>query len=53
MDNSTGAIVGVLVLVVIAIVGWLAYSQGFFNGAAEEDESGLEINIGTPDESAI
>lgn len=45
MNNSF--IVGILVLVVIAVVGWLAYSQGYFTGK-EEDKSGLEIKLGSP-----
>lgn len=45
MNNSF--IVGILVLVVVAIVGWLAYSQGYFMGK-EEEGAGLEINLGSP-----
>ena len=42
-------IVWILVIVVIVIVGYLAYSKGYFQGAAEEDgtmDAGLEVNIG-------
>lgn len=39
-------IVWILVVLVIAIVGYLAYSQGYFDRASQEDASGLEINIG-------
>ena len=46
MDNSVGTIVAVLIIILIGVVGWLAYSQGYFKGAAEEDQIGLEINIG-------
>jgi hypothetical protein len=38
-------VVGILVLVVIAIVGWVAYTQGYFQGE-EEADTGLEINLG-------
>ena len=41
--NST--LVDILVLIVIALVGWFAYSQGYF-AAQDEDQSGLEINVG-------
>ena len=44
-NGSNGVIIGVLVLVVIGIVGWVAYSQGVFDGAEESDQ-GLEIQIG-------
>jgi len=43
MNNT---IVGILVLVVIVLVGWFAYSQGYFQGAETEKADGLEINIG-------
>ncbi len=47
-SSSTGIIVGVLVVVVIAVVGWVAYSQGFFQAKEEtkNDDSGFQINIG-------
>lgn len=46
MNNTLTAII---VLVVIVLVGWLAYSQGYFQGAdeqQEEDTSGIEIQLG-------
>ena len=43
MNNT---VVGVLVLVVVILVGWFAYSQGYFQGAAEENSDGIEIQIG-------
>ncbi|NCN52558.1 hypothetical protein GW943_01995 [Candidatus Parcubacteria bacterium] len=43
MNNT---LVTVLVILVIVIIGWLAYSQGYFKGADEEQNDGLEINIG-------
>jgi hypothetical protein len=46
MNNSF--LIGVLVLVVIAIVGWVAYSQGYFMGK-EEDADGINIELGGSD----
>jgi len=44
MNNT---LLTVLVLLVIGIIGWLAYSQGYFQGTKEDaDESSLEINFG-------
>ncbi len=46
-SSTTGVVIGVLVVVVIAIVGWVAYSQGFFDGKEKADDNGgLEINVG-------
>lgn len=39
-------VVGILVVVVIAIVGWVAYSQGYFDRAQDEGANGLNIEIG-------
>jgi tryptophan-rich sensory protein len=40
-------IIWILVVIVIAIVGYLAYQQGYFSGQTEEDtDAGLELNIG-------
>lgn len=39
----------IIVLVVIAIVAWLAYNQGLFQGdtaTPEEDGGSLEVNVG-------
>ena len=45
MNNNF--LIGILVVVIIAIVGWLAYKQGFFTGAqTEQNNGGLEINLG-------
>ena len=43
MNNT---VLAVVVLVVIGIVAWLAYSQGYFEGAQEEQNDGMEIQIG-------
>lgn len=47
-SSGSGVIIGVLILVVIIIVGWLAYSQGFFDGKDQPKEEGasLQINLG-------
>ena len=40
-------IIWILVVVVIAIVGYLAYTQGYFTGAQDEaTDSSLNIDIG-------
>jgi hypothetical protein len=44
MNNS---VVAVLVIVIIALVGWVAYSQGYFDRAQEEETgTGLNIELG-------
>ena len=43
MNNT---VVAVLIIVIIGIVGWLAYSQGYFDRAQQEDTNGLNIEIG-------
>lgn len=49
-SSSTGIIIGILVIVVIAIVAWIAYTQGIFSGKEEventNDSTTLEINVG-------
>lgn len=45
MNNSL--IIGILLAIAIAVVGYLAYSQGYFTGREEED-AGLEIHLGSP-----
>ena len=47
-SSTSGIVIGILIVVVIAIVAWVAYTQGFFQAKEEkpEDTSGLEINIG-------
>ena len=41
-------IVWILVIVVIAIVGYYAYTQGYFTGAQDgaADGASLEVNVG-------
>ncbi|MEK7646269.1 MAG: hypothetical protein AAB381_01050 [Patescibacteria group bacterium] len=52
-SSGTGMVVGILVIVVIAIVVWIAYTQGFFMGKEEgEDKGGLEINLGGSTDSS-
>ncbi len=46
MNNSV--IVGILLVIVIAVVGYLAYTQGYFTGKEEEDQSGINIDLGSP-----
>ena len=42
MNNSF--LIGVLVFAVIIVVGWVAYSQGYFNGT-DDTNSGIELNV--------
>ena len=44
-DNSLGIIIGIILIVIIALVGWFAYSQGFFNGAAKNDTNDGTIKV--------
>ncbi len=44
--NNNSFIVGILVVIVVIVVGYLAYTQGFFQAKSEEAESGLQINLG-------
>lgn len=43
MNNT---VIAIIVLVIIGIVGWLAYSQGYLDRAQQEDAGGLNIEIG-------
>lgn len=45
MNNT---LIAILVIVVIAIVGWVAYTQGAFDAKTEEptDQNGIETQIG-------
>jgi hypothetical protein len=48
MNNQSGGmgfIIGVIVVIVVAVVGFLAYKQGFFD-AKTQDSSGIEIKVG-------
>ena len=46
-DSSMGMIVGILVVVVILIVGFIAYKQGFFKGTAETPtQNGIQVQVG-------
>lgn len=48
-QKGSGAVTAIIVLVVIAIVAWLAYNQGLFQGdtaTPEEDGGSLEVNVG-------
>lgn len=38
-------IIAVLVLVVIVLVGWFAYKQGYFKGSADTGSQGIEVNL--------
>ena len=52
-SGGSGAIIAVVILILVAVVGWLAYNQGFFSGKTQDDTSGgLEINIGGTSEES-
>lgn len=40
--DMSNTLLAVVIVAIIGIVGWLAYSQGYFQGAQEEQGSGLE-----------
>ncbi len=47
-SNSNGVLIGIIIVVIIAIVGWLAYRQGVFTGGAastNNDSAGVQINL--------
>lgn len=44
-STSNGFIVGILVLVVIILVGFLAYNQGYFKANTEKPK-GVQIQLG-------
>jgi len=43
MNNT---LVGIIVLILVVLVGWFAYSQGYFAGGEKTGDAGLDINIG-------
>jgi flagellar basal body-associated protein FliL len=46
-SSSTGIIIGILVVVVIAIVGYMAYSQGYFKAKTQDtNTNGVNIQLG-------
>ncbi len=46
-SSSMGVVIGILLVVVIAIVAWVAYTQGFFKVKEEtKDDASLQINLG-------
>jgi hypothetical protein len=47
-SSGMGVIVGILIIVVLAIVAWVAYTQGVFTGK-QQNTQGLEINLGGGD----
>jgi hypothetical protein len=44
-SSSTGVVVGVLIAVIILIVGFIAYKQGYFEAQTEENTSGIQVNL--------
>ncbi len=45
-NQSTGVIVGILIVLVVIVVGYIAYDKGYFEGQ-EEDSTGVEIKLGS------
>jgi hypothetical protein len=46
-QSSNGAIVAVVIIILVAVVGFLAYKQGYFKGQTQDDNAnGLEIKVG-------
>lgn len=45
-SSSMGIVIGIILIVVIALVAWVAYDKGFFSGQQEEPQNGIEIDIG-------
>ena len=45
-NNSNSFIIGIIVVILIVIVGWLAYSQGFFRAKEQTDSNGVQIKLG-------
>ena len=43
-DMNNNSIVAVLVLVVIVLVGWFSFKQGYFTGN-KDNEQDIEINL--------
>lgn len=44
-SSSTGVIVGVLIVLIVLIVGFVAYKQGYFEGK-ETESNGIQIQLG-------
>lgn len=44
-SSSNGMIIAVLILIVVVMVGWLAYSQGWLDSKQEKSD-GIEVKIG-------
>jgi len=43
MNNT---LVGIIVLILVVLVGWFAYSEGYFAAEEKASGAGLDINIG-------
>ena len=44
-SSSTGIIMGILIVIIVLVVGFLAYKQGFFQGTAQEDTTKIEVKL--------
>lgn len=49
-SSSTGVIIGVVIVLLVLIVGYLAYTQGYFEGK-ETETNGIQIQLGGTSET--
>ena len=46
-SSGSGAITAVVILILVAIVAWVAYSQGLFTGSKDSSpDNGVKIEVG-------
>ncbi len=52
-SSTSSTVIGILVIVVIAVVGWICYTQGVFETKEEvkDTSSGVQINLGGSSDS--
>ncbi len=53
-SSTNGILIGILVIIVIAIVAWIAYAQGFFKAKQQQPDNsaGVHIDLGGSSNSA-
>lgn len=44
-SSGMGFIIGIIVVILVGVVGFLAYKQGFFE-AKTQDSNGIEVRLG-------
>ncbi len=46
-SSSNGVIIGILLVLVVLVIGFIAYKQGFLNGGSKDTGgSNIEVNLG-------